>query len=243
MKIFFLEQNDCPVELKHLFQRDDLTCALSFLQHFLFEIHRKDLELQRHYVTVVDLYRIITSIKDRLAERINSKFFGAACRYRLARLPIDVQKDLKSSFIKFLTSIITYIDSYFIKNIDFYRTISYFRQGIENLTWNQIVQCLDFIKIKGLDEDHLFSEFSNLKSVFKTVLDQPISVFDQVQGFIQKQNATTMMIIRQWTRSLDLINYGCTCFHSVIHQISRSTCVFCIQYHVVMLMLNQFFHK
>ena len=65
-----------------------------------------------------------------------------------------------------------------------YRTISYFGQGIENLTWNQIVQYLDFIKIKGLDEDHLFSDFSNLKSVFKTVSDQPVSVFDQVQGFI-----------------------------------------------------------
>lgn len=43
------------------------------------------------------------------------------------------------------------------------------------------------IKIKGLDEDDLFDEFSSLKSAFKTVLDQPVSVFDQVQSFIQKQ--------------------------------------------------------
>ena len=179
------------MELKHLFHRGDLTCVLSFSQHVLFEIHKKDLELQRYYVTVIDLYRIITSIKDWLSERINSEIFGAACRYRLARLPIDVQKELKSSFIKFLTSIITYIDSYFNNNIDFYRTISCFGQGIENLTWNQISQCVDFIKVDGLDEDHLFNEFSSLKSVFKTVLDQPVSVFDQVQGFIQKQDLTT----------------------------------------------------
>jgi hypothetical protein len=43
------------------------------------------------------------------------------------------------------------------------------------------------IEIKGLDEDDLFDEFSSLKSAFKTVLDQPVSVFDQVQSFIQKQ--------------------------------------------------------
>ncbi len=42
------------------------------------------------------------------------------------------------------------------------------------------------IKIKGLDEYDLFDEFSSLKSAFKTVLDQPVPVFDQVQSFIQK---------------------------------------------------------
>lgn len=44
----------------------------SSLQHVLYEIHKKHLELQRDYVTAVDLYRIVTSIKDRPEEQINS---------------------------------------------------------------------------------------------------------------------------------------------------------------------------
>jgi hypothetical protein len=76
-----------------------------------------------------------------------------------------------------------------IKTLIFIEQLAFsFGQGnIENLTWNQIVQCLEMIEIKGLDEDDLFDEFSSLKSAFKTVLDQPVSVFDQVQSFIQKQ--------------------------------------------------------
>ncbi|CAF5145926.1 unnamed protein product, partial [Rotaria sp. Silwood1] len=89
------------------FKGDEVPCILSFLQHVLFEIHQKNLELQRYYTTGVDLFRIITSIKNNLQERIDSQFFGAACRYRLARLPIHTQNMLKKSFIEFLSKIIS----------------------------------------------------------------------------------------------------------------------------------------
>ncbi|CAF5025901.1 unnamed protein product, partial [Rotaria sp. Silwood1] len=41
----------------------------------------KNLELQRSYTTAVDLFNIITSVRTKLQERIDSEFFGAACRY------------------------------------------------------------------------------------------------------------------------------------------------------------------
>ncbi len=188
-KYFIEQQENCPLEIKQFFQRDEVPCVLSFLQHVLFEIHKKNLELQRSYTTLVDLYRIITSIKNKLQERIDSNFFGAACRYRLARLPPDMQNKLKTSFIKFLRAIICYIDSYFNQNIILYQTISYFSfQNIESLTWNQVTQCVDLLKIKGLNEDCLFDEFTNIKSTLKIMLEQNISVFDQVQAFINKQD-------------------------------------------------------
>ncbi|CAF2869534.1 unnamed protein product [Rotaria sp. Silwood2] len=133
-------------------------------------------------------YEIITSIKSKLQERIDSDFFGAACRYRLARLPSDIQKTLKTSFIEFLRAIICYIDSYFDQNVTLYQTISYFDfQNIESLTWNQVIQCVDLLKIKGLNDDCLFDEFTNIKSTLKIILQQRISVFNLVQTFINKQ--------------------------------------------------------
>ncbi|CAF4439097.1 unnamed protein product, partial [Rotaria sp. Silwood2] len=194
VKKYFLELHEnCPKEIKQFFERDEATCILSFLQHVLFEIHQKNLELQRYYSTAVDLYRIITSIKNKLKERINAQFFGAACRYKLARLPVDVQNMLKSSFIEFLSKIISYIDSYFDQNVVFYRTINYFSyENIEALTWNQVIQCVDMLKIKDLNEDCLFGEFTNIKSIFKTISDQSIPIFDQVQAFVRKQNYITV---------------------------------------------------
>ncbi|CAF4839157.1 unnamed protein product [Rotaria sp. Silwood1] len=61
----------------------------------------ENLELQRSYTTAVDLFSIITYVRTKLQEGIDSGFFGAACRYPLTRLPIDTQNMLKSSFIKF----------------------------------------------------------------------------------------------------------------------------------------------
>ncbi|CAF3066045.1 unnamed protein product [Rotaria sp. Silwood2] len=188
VKKYFIEQENCPLEIKQFFERDEVPCVLSFLQYILFEIHKKNLELKRSYTTLVDLYRIITSIKSKLQERIDSDFFGATCRYRLARLPSDIQKTLKISFIEFLRAIICYIDSYFDQNVTLYQTISYFDfQNIESLTWNQVIQCVDLLKIKGLNDDCLFDEFTNIKSTLKIILQQRISVFDQVQTFINKQ--------------------------------------------------------
>ncbi|CAF4868999.1 unnamed protein product [Rotaria sp. Silwood1] len=107
------------------------------------------------------------------SERIDSQFFGAACRYRLARLPIDKQNMLKTSFIEFLSKIISY-------------------ENIEALTWNQVIQCIDMLKIKGLNEDCLFDEYTNIKSMFKTISDQSIPISDQVQAFVKKQNDITV---------------------------------------------------
>ena len=62
------------------------------------------------------------------------------------RLLIDSQNMLKSSFMKFFTEMIAYIDSYFNKNVTFYQTISYFGQtNIDSLTWHQVTQCIELI--------------------------------------------------------------------------------------------------
>ena len=188
---FFDQHDDCPLEIKQFFEREEVTCILSFLQHVLFELNKKNLELQRYYTTAMDLYRIITSIKVRLQERMDSQFFGAACRYKLMKLPFDKQQVLKSSFMKFLIKIIDYIDGYFNDNTPLFRSISYFGQeNLQDLTWNQVEECVQMINIKHLDEDRLFEEFTNIKSTLKRLLDQPASLYDQVKAFINKQSDT-----------------------------------------------------
>lgn len=62
VKKYFSEQENCSLEIKQFFERDEVPCVLSFLQLILFEIHKKNLELQRSYTTLVDLYRIIIII-------------------------------------------------------------------------------------------------------------------------------------------------------------------------------------
>ncbi|CAF1304803.1 unnamed protein product [Rotaria sordida] len=133
-------------------------CVNELKQYYEFyeQDFKKNLELQRYYTTAVDLFRIITFIKNKLKECIDSQFFGAACRYRLARLPIDKQNMLKTSFIEFLSKIISY-------------------ENIEALTWNQVIQYVDMLKIKGLNEDY-----------------QSIPIFDQIQAFVKKQNDITV---------------------------------------------------
>ena len=60
------------------------------------------------------------------------------------------------------------------------------------MSWDQVIQCVEKIKIKDLDEDRLFDEFIALKSTLKIVLDQPVPLYDQVKTFADKKSSTFM---------------------------------------------------
>ncbi|CAF4999545.1 unnamed protein product, partial [Rotaria sp. Silwood1] len=65
-------------------------------------------------------------------------------------------------------------------------------ENIEALTWNQVIQFVDMLKIKDLNEDCLFDEFTNIKLIFKTISDQSVPIFNQVQAF--RSRMTTELI-------------------------------------------------
>ncbi|CAF2878314.1 unnamed protein product [Rotaria sp. Silwood2] len=73
-----------------------------------------------------------------------------------------------------------------IENL-FKEAIGHFGYGIENLTWNQIQQCIEITKIKGLNEDDLFNEFTELKLTFEIIKKKEIPIFDQIQFFLSNE--------------------------------------------------------
>jgi hypothetical protein len=44
--------------------------------------------------------------------------------------------------------------------------------------------------LPGLNENCLFDEFTNIKSIFKRMSDETVSIFDQAQTFFRKQSDT-----------------------------------------------------
>ncbi|CAF4653234.1 unnamed protein product [Rotaria socialis] len=80
-----------------------------------------------------------------------------------------------------------YIDKYFSQNVAFLEAIGHFGYGIENLTWNQVQKCIEITKIKGLNEDDLFNEFTELKLAFEMIQKKEVPLLDQIQIFLSNE--------------------------------------------------------
>ena len=115
VKDYFVDQSndEIPKELEKYFQSEETLCVLTFLHHVLFEIQKTNLELQKEFITAIDLYRIITSLQYKLKQRLDTSFFGTQCRQILNRMPSDTGAELQASFVRFISKFLEYVDKYF----------------------------------------------------------------------------------------------------------------------------------
>ncbi|CAM4985979.1 unnamed protein product [Rotaria socialis] len=189
VKEYFTDQSnrETPKELEKNFQSEETLCILTFLHHILFEIQKTNLELQKKSITAIDLYRIITSIQYKPKQRLDTSFFGIQCRNLLNRMSSDTSAELQASFKRFILTFLEYIDKYFSQNVAFLEAIGHFGYGIENLTWNQVQKCIEITKIKGLNEDDLFNEFTELKLTFEMIQKKEVPLLNQIQFFLSNE--------------------------------------------------------
>ena len=127
------------------------------MHHVLFEIQKTNLELQKEFITAINLYRIITSLQYKLKQRLDTSVFGTQCRQILNRMPPDTGAELQASFVRFISKFLEYVDKYFSQSVAFLEAIGHYGNGIESPTWNHIQKC---IEVTGLNEDNLFNEFT-----------------------------------------------------------------------------------
>ncbi|CAF1463507.1 unnamed protein product [Rotaria sp. Silwood1] len=206
VKDYFLSLDDgCPRELTEFFSCEEGHRVLSFLQNILSIIQNSNLKLQRRYLAGVSLHQIITELKLKLQQRLDSSFFGTNCRLKLSRLEPSTADKLKLSFARFTERVIEYIDEYYLlkkkdKNgkiiepkyttpSEIYEAISPFGLStINDITWNHVTKCIELFQIKNLDEDDLFNEFCEVQMIFKSIQDKNISIYDQIQSYIGKKS-------------------------------------------------------
>ncbi len=221
VKDYFLSRDgDCPKELEEFFSSEEGHCVLSFLENTLFIIQKSNLKLQRHSLAAVSLHQIIIELKFQLKKRLDSSFFGTSCRLKLSRLEPSRADKLKSSFSRFIERVIEYIDEYYLlkkkdKNGNIiapkgtapsllYEAMSPFGlPTINNITWDNITECIELFQIKNLNEDELFNEFSEIQMIFNSMEDKNISLFDQIQSFINKKSNSNKFIATSTKTSLD----------------------------------------
>ncbi|CAF4455341.1 unnamed protein product, partial [Rotaria sp. Silwood2] len=81
VKLYFLcEQTSTNIQglLKSFFDNGEGLCILHFLQNVLFEIHKAELQLQRSYTTIVDLYYITINLINKLRQKQSDKYYDVA---------------------------------------------------------------------------------------------------------------------------------------------------------------------
>jgi hypothetical protein len=118
LSAYFLDLDDeddfpCAPIISMFFTSTEAKCTMYFLHNVLFDVQKKSLELQRHYISIVDLSRIITSLLTKLNDRLKQNYFGYQTKILLNSLADPDRKRLNQSFIDYLTSVIKYIEKYY----------------------------------------------------------------------------------------------------------------------------------
>ena len=133
----------CPPMIKNFFSSNVAKCTLYFLQNILFDIQTKNLELQRYYTSIANLYRIITTLLKKLNDRLEQNYFGHNTRLLLNSISKDEQEKVTSSFRNYLSNIIKYINKYYIEHSSLAETVSIFGIFLIN-KHKEIKQFFDF---------------------------------------------------------------------------------------------------
>jgi hypothetical protein len=181
-------------------------CTLYFLHQILFDIQTKNLELQRYSKSIADLHRIVTSLLKKLNDRLEQKYFGHNRRLLLNSMSKEEQEKATSSFTKYLSNIIKYINKYYAEHSLLAETLSIFGIffmtkhkeikkihlileiiEIDQITFDQIEQCVAILKLE-LDHDKLFEEMINLQTTFKEIVSYRESLFVQIQKYVGGRN-------------------------------------------------------
>ena len=197
VKDYFINQSndEIPTELEKYFQSEETLCVLTFLHHVLFEIQKTNLELQKEFITAIDLYRIITSLQYKLKQRLDTSIFGTQCRQILNRMPPDTDAELQASFVRFISKFLECVDKYFSQSVAFLEAIGHFGNGIQSLTWNHIQKCIEVTKIEGLNEDNLLNEFIELKLTLEIIKKKQVPLSEQIQFFFLMTRKRSKFVI------------------------------------------------
>ncbi|CAF3758816.1 unnamed protein product [Rotaria sp. Silwood1] len=194
VKLFFLTQ-ETPSNvlrlLKSFFDNDEGLCILHFLQNVLSDIQQAELQLQRSYTTAVDLYFIITSLINKLRQKLSDKYYGNNTRLVLndiTKIDSTRSEEIMKAFDVFINTVIGYIESYFNYDSEFYEKLSFFNsQSFNLLTWKNVIDVVDLIHIDDLDIDQLYSEFCDIKCLYDNLKKKSINLSDQVKSYISSK--------------------------------------------------------
>lgn len=118
LSAYFLDMDDkhdfsCPPIISMFFTSIEAKCTMYFLHNVLFDVQKKSLELQRHYISIVDLSRIINSLLTKLKDRLKQNYFGYQTKILLNSLPDPDREKLNQSFVNYVSSVIKYVEKYY----------------------------------------------------------------------------------------------------------------------------------
>ncbi|CAF1534656.1 unnamed protein product, partial [Adineta steineri] len=188
----------CPPSIKKFFLSDIAKCTLHFLHQVLFDIQTRNLELQRHGMSIANLHRIITTLLKKLNDRLEQKYFGHQTRVLLNAMSEDLQEKVISSFVKYLKNIIQYIEKYYKEHSLLAEAVAIFGIiEIDQIKFDQIEKCVSLLHLE-VDHDKLFEEIISLQNCFKEVNSYRETLFVQIEKYIggnrtEKQPVDTVL--------------------------------------------------
>ena len=128
LETYFLELSAdgevCPKNVSSFFTSVEAKCTMYFLGSVLFDVQKRNLELQRPGVSIIVLSRIINSLMHQLHSRLKNEYYGQNTRILLDSLEPNAKQKMLDSFTAYIQNIVAYVNSYYNEHHDLCESVS-----------------------------------------------------------------------------------------------------------------------
>lgn len=129
------------------------------------------LQLQKSRALLPELIEIVDSFKQKIVERKEKNFFGAATTTTLRRLDRNVKEGLSSSFLDFYTTVLVYIDQWF--RVEALPTnITWIMLKSKTIDYTEFVELAKQVEPEMAKKDDLFDEVIEVNRMLCQISDE-----------------------------------------------------------------------
>lgn len=175
--------------------------ALLFLDNSL-EIFQKTIkQLEGNHVTCVEIYDILTELKDSLELRMYEKFFGYFVGVKLSQLEQGERQKFENCFLSFYRCALLYLEKWFDFSTDNWlysvRVLNISIDKYTNLNHNDIFHIIEKLKLKeklNINMDQLFIEIASLKKILAVEVNRNLKSVSESWCHLLKPNVYPNML-------------------------------------------------
>jgi hypothetical protein len=173
IKSYFIgiNEEECPQVIYELvWEESDERLTLSEVYlHFTYEYMKifsdTILELEKKSTNATQVYNIMLTLRGKLKNRINLKFYGSDINEKLNTLSLDKKKSFEKSSLDAYSKAINYLEKWFDFNNSVFKKFSALNLDKE-LDYFKLIEIVNYFNII-VDKTYLFDECAKFNEVFQ----------------------------------------------------------------------------
>lgn len=183
--------------------------VLCFVANVITIFNETVLKIEGDKTAATEIYKAMSTLKDKIERRLEDGFFGFATSQKLASQPEGMKQRLKAQFVSFYQESIRYLEKSFDFSNDNILAVISPMAIIDSLpTYDQLCGISDSLGLTNVDLDELYEEVCTLSTVENTIPTLGGTVYNRWQALLSRHSCPNINNIVAFVLSIPSSNAG-----------------------------------